>query len=146
MLKNTKYFTVKEATYSATAERGGWGNLPETEEQEKNLQDTMYKMDKVREFLGSPIVVHCAFRNTRTNAAVGGVENSFHIRGLAFDFSSPRYGPVKDVFDALKNRLTEFKIDKLIWEHNRDFSRNWIHLQVQPEGVQPRHRAFEMVV
>ena len=42
-------------------------------------------LNKIRAAYGKPIVVNSGYRSPEHNAEVGGVENSFHVQGLAAD-------------------------------------------------------------
>lgn len=42
-------------------------------------------LELLREYVGKPIVVTCGYRCPRHNAEVGGVENSYHTKGMAAD-------------------------------------------------------------
>lgn len=63
----------------------------------------IYLLEKAREILGRPIVIHSGFRCPAHNAAVGGTPQSAHLTGEAADivcaFSSDRY-------DLLRTFLT----------------------------------------
>lgn len=51
-----------------------------------NMQDsTMQMLDKARELAGIPFVINSGFRTESHNKAVGGVENSTHLRGYGAD-------------------------------------------------------------
>ena len=51
----------------------------------------MQKLDALRELIGGPIEISCAFRCARHNAEVGGVSNSQHVLGNAADVQTPEY-------------------------------------------------------
>lgn len=44
-------------------------------------------LDTVREYAGKPVVVSSGVRCKNHNKSVGGVENSYHMKGRAADFS-----------------------------------------------------------
>ena len=46
-------------------------------------------LDDIREFVGSPVEISCAYRCPSHNAEVGGVENSQHVLGTAADVLVP---------------------------------------------------------
>lgn len=51
-------------------------------------------LDSLRSFYGRPVILKSAFRTIEQNQRVGGVANSAHLRGLAFDLAcsvSDRY-------------------------------------------------------
>ena len=45
-------------------------------------------LDKVRQIIGRPIMIHSGYRPPAYNASIGGVGNSTHIDGLAADISA----------------------------------------------------------
>lgn len=49
----------------------------------------MQCLDLARDIAGIPFVITSAYRDPAKNAAVGGVGNSAHTRGLAVDISCP---------------------------------------------------------
>ena len=49
------------------------------------------KLDELRELIGGPIEISCAFRCPEHNAEVGGVPNSQHVLGNAADIIVPEY-------------------------------------------------------
>ena len=46
-------------------------------------------LDAMREAVGGPLVLSCAYRCPAHNREVGGVENSFHTQGTAADVQCP---------------------------------------------------------
>lgn len=42
-------------------------------------------LQMLREIVGRPVVLTCAYRCPKHNAAVGGVPNSYHVQGMAAD-------------------------------------------------------------
>ena len=48
-------------------------------------------LDQLREHVGGPLEISCAYRCPAHNAAVGGVSNSPHIHGTAADVQTPDY-------------------------------------------------------
>ena len=80
-----KYFTLPELTHSATALRLGLDNTPSpwaTANLEYLVQNLL---DPLREAFGKPIVVNSGYRCHELNEAVGGVDGSYHLKGLAAD-------------------------------------------------------------
>lgn len=79
-----------------------------------NISRMINKMELVRTILQRPIVVSSWFRSSELNKAVGGVETSAHLKGLAVDF----FASYKD-FCNLRDGLVGF--DQLIYYPNRFF-------------------------
>ena len=84
-------------------------------------------LDPLRRLSG-PLHVNSGFRNEKVNAAVGGVHNSFHTKGLAADIRSDTLSPAD-----LARLLGGLEFDKAIDEYGR-----WLHVQIAPIGSPPR--------
>lgn len=57
-----------------------------TEEESKGLvNDLMYKLDRARELFGAPLIITSGYRDPEHNAAIGGVKDSAHTKGMAVD-------------------------------------------------------------
>lgn len=83
---SAKYFTLKELTKSATAERLGINNQPSSAVI-ANLQATVSNvLDPLRDAIGKPVWVTSGYRSEKLNKAVNGAKNSDHISGRAVDF------------------------------------------------------------
>lgn len=48
-------------------------------------------LEELRESIGGPIEISCAYRCPHHNAEVGGVPNSQHVLGTAADVQTPNY-------------------------------------------------------
>lgn len=77
----SKYFSFKELTRTDES----LNNQPKTFGEVVNLLALQFFLDSLREKLGKPIFVNSAFRSPDVNIAVGGVDNSYHLDGLAAD-------------------------------------------------------------
>ncbi len=75
-----KHFKLSELVRTDT----GLPNVP-TWEQAKNLNRLGLFLDWARRLYGGPIRVNSGFRSPEVNRAVGGVESSAHMKGLAAD-------------------------------------------------------------
>lgn len=124
--KISKYFTLEEMVFSQTAARRGIDNSPCTGVIPV-ITSTACKMDKVRKLLGHPVIVSSGYRSPELNAAIGGSPSSSHVKGEAVDFICPGFGPVREVFDAIRKSDLEF--DQLIVEFGR-----WVHIGFGPNN------------
>ena len=83
-----KYFKIDELTHSLTAKAHSIPNVP-TAEAEANLARLATKvLDPIRERWQSPIYINSGYRCPLLNRKVGGVENSYHTRGMAADITA----------------------------------------------------------
>lgn len=121
----SKYFSLEELTFSQEAARRGIDNTP-TMEIANQLDMTANQMDKVRDLLGHPVLVSSGYRCPELNAAVRGSPTSSHMRGEAVDFTCPKFGTVREVFDAVRRSHIHF--DQLIVEYGR-----WVHIGFGPQ-------------
>ncbi|GAH51978.1 unnamed protein product [marine sediment metagenome] len=64
------------------------------------------KLQKVRDYIGSPIIITSAFRTPTWNKYCGGVKNSYHIQGKAVDIKVIGM-PLQDLAIYVA-RLTDF--------------------------------------
>jgi hypothetical protein len=127
--KISKYFTVKEALYLPS-----WDvmHIP-SQDEKNNILKHAQNMDKIREFLGAPINVHCWIRpilnNPQSihhgedyNALVKGAKNSSHKYGLATDYDAKGLN-CDNVRTSLEPKLEGFglRMEKMRggnWVHN----------------------------
>ena len=47
----------------------------------------MHALQIARDTVSKPFVINSAYRSPRYNAKIGGVKNSYHTKGMAFDIS-----------------------------------------------------------
>lgn len=128
------HFTLAELTVSETAARRGLDNTPGREAL-NSLAYTARCMEEVRTLLGGhPIIINSGYRAPAVNAAVGGVEESQHMRGEAVDFICPSFGGPQSIAIAVMNSPIEY--DQLILEFGR-----WVHISFTRTRT-PRRQAF----
>jgi uncharacterized protein YcbK (DUF882 family) len=133
-----KYFTIRELTKSATAERKGINNDPSIQVV-KNLTALIEKvLDPLREAYGKPIIVTSGYRCERLNRAVGGAASSQHVKGEAADIRSVQDTPEenKKLFDLIVKMKLPF--DQLINEYGYD----WVHVSF---GARHRRQKLKAV-
>ena len=127
--KISKYFTLKEATYSSTAKKYGIKNIPSNSEY-KNIVYTANRMDEVRKALKTPVYITSWYRNKKVNKRVNGSSDSYHRNGLAVDFK------IKGKAKYIKNKLNKAKIsyDQLIYYSKQ----NRVHISFKKSKRQER--------
>lgn len=136
-MKISKYFTLEEFINSETAMKQGIKEQynPSTEIKNNIIALATNLADPIREKFGS-FSPTCGYRCERLNKLVGGVKNSEHTRGQAFDETFIRDG--KNICNEVAFWLileSKLKWSKLILEmpfkeQSKDFSQNyrWLHI------------------
>jgi zinc D-Ala-D-Ala carboxypeptidase len=132
------HFSLAEMTVTST----GLANQPNAVEL-SNLQYTTLQMERVRLLLNSvPVIVHSAFRSLAVNRRVGGSETSAHVRGLAVDFTAPKYGSPRLIVETLSKSKVPF--DQLILEMpnaGNNYNGAWVHIGFVRTGT-PRRQVL----
>lgn len=128
MMYLSKHFTLDELTKSATAQRKGIKNIPNSQELD-NLQLLVDNvLEPLRVHYGRPIIITSGFRCEKLNKAVGGSPTSQHVLGQAADIRSvsDRLADNKELFDMIKEMQLPF--DQLIFEYGNDAGPDWVHV------------------
>lgn len=94
--KISQYFTVGEVTKNSTK------RIPKQEYIKNNIVELAKKLDEVRQWWGSGLIVTSWYRPPKINKAVGGVSNSQHLYGKGVDIR-PQNGKVGE----LQNRFNK---------------------------------------
>lgn len=123
-MKLTNSFTLDESLHSQAASRAGIDNTPLPAILE-NIKQAAQGLQRVRDFLGFPIIVSSWYRNSAVNKIVGGAKNSSHMQGWAIDFTCPTFGPPLKVCQAIYKNGIGF--DQLIHEYGA-----WVHISFDP--------------
>lgn len=90
-------------------------------------------LDKLRENVGGPLEVSCMYRCPAHNAAVGGVDNSPHVKGVAADVQTPNY-PHCNTPDQLKWYAEKLPFDGIgLYDWG-------VHVDVRDGGVSAGYR------
>jgi len=125
-------FTLDELTHSDTAIRKGIANTPDMEALTNLLDVLMPGLERVRSVLGMPMIISSGFRGPKLNAAVGGSSKSAHMRGLACDFTSPKFGDPAAVCKYIMLMHKSINYDQLINEGK------WVHIGFADVDQPPR--------
>ena len=94
-------------------------------------------LQPLRDAIGRPVYINSGYRSKRLNARVGGVPNSYHLRGLAADIHVDNDEHAKVLFDILRQNKW---VDMLIME--RKGSSRWLHVQTRTDGRQRRRAVW----
>ena len=129
----SEHFSLDELIYSSTALTMGIANSPGSSEL-ANLRFLCREvLEPARRVLGEPIHVTSGYRCLALNRAVGGVAQSYHVRGLAADLHIESTAHASRLADALN---AQPYCDLILVEHAHGAS--WLH--VQARKLSPRHR------
>ena len=129
----SEHFSVDEFTFSATAQAMGINNTPGSLEI-ANLEFLCREvLEPARRVIGEPIHITSGYRCLALNRAVGGVAQSYHVRGLAADIHIESAAHASRLADALN---AQPYCDLILVEHAHGAS--WLHVQVR--RLSPRHR------
>jgi zinc D-Ala-D-Ala carboxypeptidase len=135
--KISKYLTLGECVKSQSAERAGIKNIPD-ENQLANMKYTAtHVFDKVREYVGGPLLASSFFRCPELNLLIGGASKSQHMTGEAIDIDADHYknGTNKTIFDFIRKNLA---FDQLIWEYGDENLPAWVHVSLCKDAKKNR--------
>lgn len=122
--KISNHFTVKEACWLPS-----WGKLySPTAQEQTNILKTAAIMDKIRDLLEKPIIIHCWIRPVAYNKAIGGAPASMHISGLAADFDAG------ENCDITRTALLPYLSKWRIRMENMPGG-PWVHIDLKPINV-----------
>ena len=122
----TMHFTIEEMYASQTAKAKGIDNKPNVQQMINLVYLCAYVLEPLRLAMGEPIKIGSGFRCTKLNKAVGGVNNSQHLRGQAADLCID--GDIEKGrrwFEYIRKNLP---FDQLIWEKNPKTGSYWVHV------------------
>ena len=116
-------FTLEEMVRSTTAEAKGIDNIPSQDEIDNLKELAVNVLQPIRDKYGKPIYINSGYRCPQLNRAVGGVNNSQHLKGMAADIRSKDNKELWDLIVGMVNGK-EIEVDQLIDESNL----SWIHI------------------
>ena len=118
-----RYFTLGEMCKSDTALAKNIENTPTDQATIGRINALMEEcLDKVRELWGKPIGVNSGYRSADLNRAVGGANNSQHLRGEAADITAGTKENNRKLFDLIV--ASDIPFDQLIDESGY----KWLHI------------------
>lgn len=136
MVLKSKYFTLKEFTFSQTAARRGIPNEPNLIHLANIQRLVTNVLDPLRELLDRPIRITSGYRSSQLNIAVGGSKTSQHCYGEAADIVVPGM-TVDQVVEAIIQSGLPF--DQLIHEFG-----DWTHVSYGPRNRRQILRAHHV--
>lgn len=123
-MTNFKHFTWHDAVWLPSWNREATQEDGLTDEICTNLIHLFLTMDKIRDDIKSPVIVHCAYRPVKYNQEVGGATHSKHVEGLACDFHV-KGTSCDDMRMWLEPRLRSYLL-RMEWLPGS----NWIHVDL----------------
>lgn len=134
-MRLSKNFTYEELTHSNVAERRGINNRPRTKEEEKkvikNLRNLCFEvLQRLRDHLGSPVIINSGYRCPELNVAVGGVKNSQHCRGEACDIRIASSKQGREWAAWIEDNC---RFDQMLLERNKNGG-VWLHVSCKRDA------------
>lgn len=105
MIQLTKNFKLSEFLYSKTAKDKGIDNTPSVEVIANLTTLATDLLQPLRDLYGKPMSVNSGYRSVELNNAVGGVDTSQHVKGMAADI---RCENPLELLKTLKSSKLEF--------------------------------------
>ena len=134
--EGVSYFTIPELAHSLRAQACGIDNTPPASAVPLMVELITKVLDPIREKWQSPIYITSGYRCPLLNRKVGGVENSYHTRGMAADITA------KSVFynTALYTELRILHAGGLIPLTECYLERQglYIHVAFDPNNINPQ--------
>ena len=75
----------------------------------ENIKLLVNELEIIRSAIGKPMKVNSGYRSPAHNKKVGGKSKSFHMKGMAVDFSVPGM-TIKQIKDLIEKLISEKKI------------------------------------
>jgi len=142
MVKLSRNFTLEELTASSTAKQKGIKNVPGTQEVACLTALAQNVLQPLRDWWGKPITIGSGYRCPELNKAVGGVQNSQHMKGQAVDLCiDGDMAKGRKWFEYIKSHLT---FDQVIFEHNAKGT-YWVHVSFDPFGCNRKQVINELL-
>ena len=121
----TKNFTLRELTYSSTAEANDIDNTPGTFEYNNLKRLCEEVLQPVREKWGKPITVNSRYRSPQLNSKLKGSATSQHCKGEAADIDCENNERLFNIIISMINN-NEIEVGQLIDEKKY----SWIHISL----------------
>lgn len=127
----SKNFTLRELTYSSTAEANDIDNTPGTFEYNNLVKLCKEVLQPIRDKWGKPIIITSGYRSPALNVKVKGSGLSQHCKGEAADFEAAN-GENGKLFHIIEVMIHngEIEVGQLIWEKGDEYNPDWIHVSL----------------
>ena len=136
------HFTIEELYASQTAKAKGINNKPSVQQMINLVYLAAFILEPLREAMNEPIKIGSGFRSKELNRAVGGVQNSQHMKGQAADLCiDGDRAKGRKWFEYIRDNLP---FDQLIWEKNPKTGSEWVHVSfVYQDFGKNRHQVID---
>lgn len=124
IIKAPDYFSFYELIHTDT----GINNVPEDLVNVRMLSLCSRVLNYIRHELGFPISVNSGFRTSEVNRAVGGVSDSNHLYGLAFDIRPSHKSKVR--YEELLSFLQTYPISEYLKEIIPYRDKGFVHISI----------------
>ena len=131
----SKWFSLEEATKSATAKAAKINNNPPPEIVDNLRWFLTNFMDRVRDLFGVPISPSSVYRSEQLNKFVGGSATSDHMNGLACDFNVKGKTVRQIIGEIIRSGIP---FDQLIDEYD-----DWTHISSMQDASKNRGQVLE---
>lgn len=110
----SKFFTYFEFIRSEVADNQSINNFPLLDNEFYNLGKLSVTLDQLRYYIGCPVYVNSGYRCPELNNAVGGSENSNHLKGLAADITTRLRSIDIKLYEYIKANKSFYNINEVI--------------------------------
>lgn len=128
-MKLTDHFTLEELTRSVSHPE--INNKPDATIIANLQQLCKLILEPTRVMLGQPMIITSGYRCKLLNNKVGGVANSYHLKGLAADIRITNNQTAQTILDIF---ALNTNVDVALFEHSH--TATWLHVQM---STKPRH-------
>ena len=117
-----KNFKIKEMFVNDSIKNATYDDID-------NIISSLEYLQIIRDILHLPIHINSGFRSSEHNALVGGVKNSYHLRGLAADITCDSNS---ELLGIIKNYIPHDNIAELIPYYDDNHKLRFIHIAFKP--------------
>lgn len=130
MTQISRHFTLEELTATSYP---SLQKQPNTEHLINLVWLVCSVLQPLRDAFGAPVQINSGFRSDKLNKYVGGVANSYHLRGLAADIRINSAAHAAQLVEFLKQNKA---VDLCLLEQKG--SSKWLHVQTKRLSI-PRY-------
>ena len=114
---------TKNFSFNEFASKDGATMPPEVKE---NIKKLASELEKIRAAFNLPLKINSGYRSPEHNKKIGGASNSYHMKGLAADFTIPGRTP-KQISIVLEGLIN----DGILKQGGLGVYNSWIHYDIR---------------